>query len=911
MSLNGGLGLGFLFTATDAASGVMRGLGTSYMRLEATSERSAKNTQAAMGAVMTGFGSLRVGAAAMRTAFDSAMDAGTFEQNLQRARLIMGSSVEEMGQMREKAMQSGMSSKFAPQEALEGIKELGTLGFTASESMAALDGTLNFAAASGLSVADASMTTGAALRIFSKDANEAAETADKLLKISDLTALASEDLQLALGSVSRGASATKQPLDDMLIAIGLVKNTGVDASVAGQSVSSATLAIAKNASVFRDLGIEVTKADGSFKSFLDIALDTGKVMEGMKDEPEKVAMLYDLFTKFGLTATAAIGTQLAAGIKTATGETVKQEQALEYLRGTMKAAGGEAQKYKDATLDTLPGQLSLVKSMGQTLMLEVGDAVAKVLKPMVEHLRDGVDFVVKGYKQLSPPMQKGLALMTLIGGAILAGGGAFVAFAGSLSLALPLITAMATGFVSAAGAIVPTIGAIMALGGAFMYLKGMYDRNIGGLADTLRPLFDKVRLFFGGMYQLITDGFISGPMAKQIQDPQHSGLLQFMIVLVKWGYRAKVWVETFIDTVQGLVTRLTPHFEEAGKTIDKIRNIIADIVGDVDGMSPTMDKVTSSAETVATAITTIFGLVATAFSTTMSMTTGFMEGFRNTFKGVGPITTLIEDSIESLREEYGRLIEAIGFDTADSDKWAAFGEILGTIAGVFVKPLAAGLGIALRVGGSLIRVFTGAVKLIQGVFEGLSTGVDALKALANGDWKTAWELFGSVFDSIWGGITSGLGTIIDGIIGMISDLLNFLADTIMAIPETFRPDFLTATADAIYATRAADFSTEGVGETVVDTVGQGVEAVAMPWKASMDFQEEMAAKQAAATGESTSGGYTLEQLETVLKKVFQGQQAQPQATVVQVDGETLVSIIDRVKRSANALGYGADQAEED
>jgi hypothetical protein len=456
----------------------------------------------------------------------------------------------------------------------------------------------------------------------------------------------------------------------------------------------------------------------------------------------------------------------------------------------------------------------------------------------------------------------------------------------------------------------------MALAGVFLYLKEMYDRNIGGLADTLRPLFDKIRLFFGGMYMFITDGFISGPMAKQIQDPQHSGLLQFMIVLLKWGYRARIWVETFVDRVQGLITRLAPHMEEVGKTIDKIRNIIADVVGDVDGMTPTMDGVTNSANTAAVAITTLFGVVMTAFTVAGSVLTGFSEGFRNVFKYFEPTTDLIGNSVNSLREEYEKLIDTIGFDTADSDKWASFGEVLGTITALFVEPLAAGLGVAIRVGAGLIGVFTGVVEVIKGLFEGLDDIIGGIKALANGEWTQAWELFGTGFDKIWDGIVDGLGGIIDGIISMIGDLLGFLADVIMSIPDTFRPDFLTGVATDIHKINN-DLSSEGVGAAIIDVAGNSAADAAgrliMPWRSPDVTGDGVASEGGAGAGAapSSSGGITQAELVAALKEAFMGNNAQTPTIVLQADGENLMTWFNKATRAANALGYGADQAEED
>ena len=90
-----------------------------------------------------------------------------------------------------------------------------------------------------ISVDQSTATVSAALKAFGLEVDQAGITTDKLLRITNLTSLQAGDLQLALGTVARGASATKQSLTEMLPAMGLVKNTGVDVSVAASSVSSA------------------------------------------------------------------------------------------------------------------------------------------------------------------------------------------------------------------------------------------------------------------------------------------------------------------------------------------------------------------------------------------------------------------------------------------------------------------------------------------------------------------------------------------------------------------------------------------------------------------------------------------------------------------------------------------------
>src|SRR5690606_2786960 len=114
---------------------------------------------------VAGMAGMATGAKLMGTTFDAAMDAGRFDQELGRVRLIMNATEGDMQKLRDTAIKAGMETQFSPQEALQGLKELGTLGFTASQAMGALQGNLDFAAASGLNMSQSSITVGSALRV--------------------------------------------------------------------------------------------------------------------------------------------------------------------------------------------------------------------------------------------------------------------------------------------------------------------------------------------------------------------------------------------------------------------------------------------------------------------------------------------------------------------------------------------------------------------------------------------------------------------------------------------------------------------------------------------------------------------------------------------------------------------------
>jgi hypothetical protein len=111
-----------------------------------------------------------------------------------------------------------------------------------------------------VSVAEGAQSVGSALRVFALDAGQATLAADRLLRISNLTSLQANELSLALGTVSRGAGLTEQNMNEMLISMGLVRNTGVEASVAASSVSSALIFMTRNAEDIREsLGVNVTE----------------------------------------------------------------------------------------------------------------------------------------------------------------------------------------------------------------------------------------------------------------------------------------------------------------------------------------------------------------------------------------------------------------------------------------------------------------------------------------------------------------------------------------------------------------------------------------------------------------------------------------------------------------------------
>ena len=565
------LGLGFVFTAKDLASGTMRRVEGRFSKLDATSAAASKSFKRNVGTMVAGLGLMTAGALGLGAAFNLAGKYGSFEKGLAKVGAITRATDADLARLKQRALQAGIDTQFSPDEAVAGLGELGVRGFNATQSMRALGGALDLAAGGEIAVAQAASTTAAALRVFEKDASFAGEAADKLLKISNITALRAGDLEVALGSVARGAISGKQGIDEMLVSIGLVRNAGNEASASANSISAGIQAIAKNRDKFRAIGVAVDDAAGNMKNYLDIVLETDAALSASgKTGTKRVAEELELFGRFGQLGFTASIAQINKGMETVDGRFVRGADALRYLRTEMEQAAGTAAKFRDQLLDTFEGQKTLLSGSMQTLGITMGEAFAVALKPVVSTIIRVVNVMIKGINAIPAPMKRMLggafvlisSLVTLAG-ALMAGVAAFglikmavVAFAGPL-LVLGKILAVA-------------VGAGMLLAGMFAVLRNAFDSNLGGFGDKLRGVADKVSLFFNALRQLTSgDGRLRGNVLKDLVDPANQSILSLAQRFQQVRHRVMSFFTGIRVAFQSVMETAGPTFKALGGAVEE------------------------------------------------------------------------------------------------------------------------------------------------------------------------------------------------------------------------------------------------------------------------------------------------------------------------------------------------------
>jgi TP901 family phage tail tape measure protein len=570
------LGLGFLFTARDMASGVMRRVEGRFKKLDATTEASAMSMRKAMVGLGAGFVTAAAGAAGLGVAFKAASAFGEFDASLAKVQGRIGASAQDMKILEDRAKKAGIETEFSPVEAVQGLEELTAKGLNATDAAVALGGALDLAAAGQISVAQASNTVVAAMNVFGISADKAGETADKLLKVTSMTALSAGDMELSMGNLSRGVSQTNQEFEDMLVLTGLVKNTGVDVSVAATSISSALLAVGKNADKFEKLGIKVTDAEGNFKSLQDVMVDADNMLRNrFPDAADRAKNGYELFTKFGLTSFGAIMKQVNTGLKDQNGEIIRGAGAIQNYINRVKDAEGFGAAARKAKEDTLPGQLKLLKGSLSTLAIEFGRSFSDVFKPIVKGIKNFVNIMISVMTAIPGPVKKVLAGIVVLVSGILVLTGVGIMLAAAFVLIKMAVVAFIGVLAPIAGAIAIVSGAVLALVGVFKTIKMGFDENVGGFADGMREIFGRVKLYFDAISQLMGgDGKLRGDVLKKLLDPTNKGVLTMVQRFQQARHRFSQFFRGLKEGFKGVVTAAGPTFTRLKAAFAKLAEVL-------------------------------------------------------------------------------------------------------------------------------------------------------------------------------------------------------------------------------------------------------------------------------------------------------------------------------------------------
>lgn len=416
------------------------------------------------------------GTAAVKTAAD-------FDSSISQVAATMGYTVDElndetsdaaktMKQLSDFAQEMGASTAFSASEAADALNYMALAGYDAETSMKMLPNVLNLAAAGGMDLASASDMVTDSQSALGLSLEQTEKLIDQMAKASSKTNTSVSQLGEAILSVGGTAKNLAYGTEELTGVLGVLADNGIKGAEAGTHLRNIMLSLNPTTdaaiAAFDKLGINAYTAEGELRG-LDVIF--GEINESMKDmsDQEKTELLSKMFNKTDLSSVNAL-------LATTSERWTEVYQALDF-------AEGAAQNMADTQLNNLNGQITLLKSAVEGLMITIGE----IVMPYITQLVGYVQALVDKFNGLDEEHQKMIvaiaAIVAALGPALIIVG-KVVSFIGtiviSIGTVITVITAVGSFLVST---LIPAIaGIVVALGPVILIIAAVAAAVVGVIA---------------------------------------------------------------------------------------------------------------------------------------------------------------------------------------------------------------------------------------------------------------------------------------------------------------------------------------------------------------------------------------------------------------------------------------------
>lgn len=273
---------------------------------------------------------------------------------------VLGKTVAEIKALSDSAEMLGRSTAFSATQVTGLQTELAKLGFGEGQIMSMQKAVLNFATALGVDLSEAASFTGATLRTFGLKASDAEDALNVLAVAADKSALGFSALSTAMPIVGPVAKSLGFSLRDTSTLLGVLANSGFDASSAATALRNIFLYLADSSS-------KLSKAIGKPVKTLPDLLDG---LDKLKSQGISVGEALKLTDKMAVSAfnTLIDGTASARE-----------------LRSALDDVNGAVDEKAQAQIDNISGSLSLLKHAWEGLILGLKNSKG-VIKSVLDML---------------------------------------------------------------------------------------------------------------------------------------------------------------------------------------------------------------------------------------------------------------------------------------------------------------------------------------------------------------------------------------------------------------------------------------------------------------------------------------------------------------------------------------------
>jgi len=322
------------------------------------------------GAVLTGFAALSV---ARFAEFDKAMSsagAATME------------SAENMGLLRQAAIEAGADTQYSATEAASGIEELAKAGVSTADILrGGLAGSLDLAASGAIGVGEAAEIAATAMTQFGLGGDQVSHIADLLAAGAGKAQGGVGDLGMALKQAGLVADQTGLSIEETTAGLTAFASAGLVGSDAGTSFKSMLQRLTPQSQeaqrAMDELGISAYDSQGQFIGLAEFAGNLQNALRDLTPEQRNAAMA-TIFGSDAVRAANVLYEQGEPGIRKWTDAVDEQGYAAEQAR---------------IRTDNLVGDVERLGGSLDTALIQSGSGANAVLREMAQGAESAVDAI--------------------------------------------------------------------------------------------------------------------------------------------------------------------------------------------------------------------------------------------------------------------------------------------------------------------------------------------------------------------------------------------------------------------------------------------------------------------------------------------------------------------------------------
>ena len=305
-----------------------------------------------------------------------------FESSMSKVGAVSGASAEEMQQLSDKAKEMGESTIFSASQSAEAFNYMAMAGWKTEEMLNGIEGIMNLAAASGADLATTSDIVTDALTAMGYQAKDAGRLADVMAAASSN---ANTNVEM-MGSTFQYAApligALGMSMEDTAVAIGLMANAGIKGDKAGTALRSTLNRLSappkQCAEEMEKLGLSLTDSDGKMKSLNQVMIELRGAFKNLSETEATAA------------AKHIAGAEAMSGLLAIVNAS---DQDFQKLTVAVNNSAGAAEKMAQTMNDNVGGQLTLLKSKIEGIMIKLFDRASGSMKKGIETVGKALDNV--------------------------------------------------------------------------------------------------------------------------------------------------------------------------------------------------------------------------------------------------------------------------------------------------------------------------------------------------------------------------------------------------------------------------------------------------------------------------------------------------------------------------------------